>query len=156
MKYFVPSSGGESFKSDEDHGRLIVSGRDTDGRYSLLGWTVAAGSVLGEGEPRDYGPHLHRGCEETFLIQAGSLEFLIDDQVVTMTAGDFVRVPAGVKHGYQNTSGSPVTMLVTFTPGGFEELFLKYRTDQSEIKDDNFIADATNDYQSEFGLLNPE
>ena len=155
MNYVVPSTGGESFKSEDDEGRLIVSGRDTNGRYSLLEWTVAAGSVLDEGESRDYGPHLHRGCEETFLIQSGSLEFLIDDQVVTMTDGDFVRVPSGVKHGYQNISGSPVKMLVTFTPGGFEELFLKYRTDGNAIAEDNFIADATNNYQSEFGLPNP-
>jgi len=32
----------------------------------------------------DFAPHLHRGCEETFLIQSGSLEFLIGDEVVTL------------------------------------------------------------------------
>ena len=46
-----------------------------------------------------------------------------------VAAGDFVRVPAGMRHGYRNLSGAPVEMVVTFVPGGFEALFLEYRTD---------------------------
>lgn len=155
MSNFVPHSGGMRFKLDDDDARMIVSGADSDGRYSLLEWTVAAGKILAEDAPRDYGPHLHRGLEETFHIQEGSLEFLIGEEVVTMNAGDFVRVPPGVKHGYLNSSGKPVKMLVGFTPGGFEELFVRYRTDTDETKVDNFVADATRDHQSEFGLPNP-
>lgn len=155
MSHVVTASGGEHFQLGDDAARLIVSASDSDNRYSLLEWIVAAGGEFTDDDPRDYGPHLHRGCEETFLVVEGSLEFLIGDQVVEMNAGDFVRVPPGVKHGYQNTSGSPVRMLVTFTPGGFEALFLKYRTDQQEIKGAGFVADATDFYQSEFGLQNP-
>jgi mannose-6-phosphate isomerase-like protein (cupin superfamily) len=155
MSHVVPLAGGERFKLGEDDARLIVSGNDTDGRYSVIEWIVAASEKTPDKNIRDYGPHLHRRCEETFLIQEGSLEFLIDNEVVVMNAGDFVRVPPGVKHGYQNTSGSPVKMLVTFTPGGFEELFLKYRTDQNEIRGAGFVSDATRYYGSEFGLPNP-
>ena len=155
MDHFVPMTGGMRFKLDDDDARMIVSGEDTEGRYSLLEWTVAAGQIPTDHEPRDYGPHLHRGCEETFLIQEGSLEFLIGDEVVVMSAGDFVRVPPGVKHGYQNISGKPVKMLVSFTPGGFEALFVKYRTDQGTVEGKGFLYDATTDHQSEFGLPHP-
>jgi mannose-6-phosphate isomerase-like protein (cupin superfamily) len=155
MSHVIPLTGGERFKSGEDNARLIVSGNDTDGRYSILEWTIAAYAKIPDEGIRDYGVHLHRRCEETFLIQEGSLEFLVDNEVVVMNAGDFVRVPPGVKHGYQNTSGSPVKMLVTFMPGGFEELFLKYRTDQDEVKGAGFVSDATEYYGSEFGLANP-
>jgi mannose-6-phosphate isomerase-like protein (cupin superfamily) len=151
----VPKTGGVFFEAGPDRARLIVSANDTDGRYSLLEWTVAAGRRLAEGEPRDYGPHLHRRYEETFLIQSGSMEFLIGDKVVLLEQGDFVRVPPGVRHGYQNTSGKPVDMLVMFSPGGLEELFLKYRSDQAEVKGGGFISDATRYHASEFDLPNP-
>ena len=155
MVTFVPKTGGIAFQAGDDHVRLIVSADETDGRYSMLEWIVAAGERLPNGVTRDYFPHLHRGCEETFLVQSGSLEFLIGDEVVNLEAGDFVRVPAGVRHGYQNTSGKPVEMLIMFSPGGFEELFLKYRTDQPEIQGAGFVADATRFHNSEFGLPNP-
>ena len=155
MVRVVPKNMGVHFQAGEDEARLIVSADDTDGRYSLLEWTVAADKNLEESKSRDYGPHLHRQCEETFHILSGSLAFLIGDEPVVLNAGDFVRVPPGTRHGYVNVSGSPVKMLVMFSPGGFEELFLKYRSDQEEIKGDGFIADATRDHDSEFGLPNP-
>jgi len=155
MTYVTHLSGGERFLAGDDEARLIVSADDTDGRYSLLEWTVAAGQPLDDNESKDYGPHLHRRCEETFHIQEGSLEFLISEEVVTLNAGDFVRVPPGTKHGYINVSGEPVKMLVMLSPGGLEELFLKYRSDQDEIKGAGFVSDATRYHGSEFGLPNP-
>lgn len=155
MAYVVPKTGGIAFEAGEDRARLIVSADETDGRYSMLEWIVAAGEKLPEVATRDYGPHLHRWCEETLLIQSGSLELLVGDDVVTLEVGDFLRVPPGVRHGYQNTSGEPVEMLVTFSPGGLEELFLKYRTDQPETKGAGVVADATRFHSSEFGLPNP-
>ena len=155
MTYVTPLSGGERFEAGEDRARIIVSGNDTDGRYSLLEWTIAAVEKPDDTDKRDYGPHLHRRCEETFHIQKGSLEFLIGNDVVTLNEGDFVRVPPGMKHGYQNVSGNDVKMLVTFTPGGFEELFLKYRSDQENMRGEGFVSDATRYHGSEYGLPNP-
>lgn len=156
MTTVVPYSSGERFEAGDDRARLIVSGNDTDGRYSLLQWTVAAGPKLSEEDSKDYGPHLHRRTEETFHIQEGSLEFLIGNEIVTLNEGDFVRVPPGTKHGYCNVSGKPVRLLVTFTPGGLEELFVKYRSDQEEVIGAGFVSDATRYHGSEFGLPNPE
>ncbi len=151
----VLNSGGERFEDGDDRARMIVSGEETEGRYSLLEWTIAAGDQLAESEARDYGPHLHRGVEETFHIQEGSLEFLIGEEVVTLNAGDFVRVPPGTKHGYCNVSGRAVRMFVGFSPGGFESLFIKYRSDQVEMPGPGFLKDATENYDSEFGLSHP-
>lgn len=156
MTFVVPSDGGLSFEAGDDRARLIVSGDDTGGRYSLLEWTVApASSAASSGAAPDYGPHLHRRCEETFHIQEGLLEFLVGEEVRTLQAGDFVRVPPGVKHGYLNRSGAPVRMLVGFVPAGLEELFIKYRSDQPGMRGAGFVADATRFHASEFGLPNP-
>jgi quercetin dioxygenase-like cupin family protein len=155
MKTVVSKSGGVSFEDGEDRARIIVSGADTHGAYSLLEWRVAPGRRLADDETREYGPHRHRECEETFLIKSGTLEFLLEDSVIKLNEGDFVRVPRGARHGYQNTSGAPVDMLVMFVPAGLEHLFVKYRTDQPEQPEPGFIEEATRHHASEFGLPYP-
>jgi len=147
----VTAEGGLRFEDGADRGRIIVSGQDTGGRYALMEWTVAANDPAVDGEAASYGPHLHRACEETFLIRRGRLDFLLGDQVTTLGPGDFVRVPPATRHGYRNTSGEEVEMLVGFHPAGLEALFVKYRTDRPDpAPADGFIADATRLHASEF------
>jgi mannose-6-phosphate isomerase-like protein (cupin superfamily) len=155
MNFVVPKSGGVRFEDGGDRARLIVSGAETNGAYALLEWRIAPGRRMGADDVRDFGAHRHRECEETFLIMSGDLEFLIGDAVVQLGEGDFVRAPKGVRHGYQNTSGAPVTMLVSFVPAGLERLFVKYRTDQQENPGPGFVVEATRDHASEFGLPYP-
>lgn len=141
----VPAEGGLRFEDGPDRARIIVSGEDTGGVYSLMEWTVAPSDQEG------FGPHRHGTCEETFLIRSGQLEFLLGQTVTTLGPGDFVRAPAGVRHGYRNCSGAPVEMLVGFVPAGMERLFVKYRTDGAGPESgDGFIADATRLFGSEF------
>ena len=144
----VTAQAGVPFEDGADRGRILVSGADTGGRYALMEYVVAAG----DGQPaRSYGAHRHGGIDETFLVRSGSLEFLLGETVTTLKAGDFVRVPPGTRHGYANVSGEPVELLVSFHPGGFEQLFLKYRTDrEGPPEGDGFVAEATRDFASEF------
>ncbi|WP_293898936.1 cupin domain-containing protein [Phenylobacterium sp.] len=145
----VPSSGGVPFEDGDDRGRVLVFGRDTGGAYSLMEYVVAAGT--GSAGVADYGAHRHAGIEETFYVRAGSLRFLIGETIVDLAAGDFVRVPAGVRHGYVNVSGAPVELLVSFIPGGFEELFVRHRTDQDPPPaGGGFMADAIAEFGSTF------
>ncbi|HZC15960.1 MAG TPA: cupin domain-containing protein [Caulobacteraceae bacterium] len=139
-----------AFEDGPDHGRILVFGRDTGGAYGLMEWIVAPSLPV---DGRTYGAHLHAGCEETFLVRSGSLDFLLDDEVVTLGPGDFVRAPPGMRHGYANVSGAPVELLVGFHPGGLEDLFLKYRTDAAEpAEGDGFKADAERLFGSVFDL----
>lgn len=141
----VPADGGLAFEDGPDRARIIVSGEDTRGAYALMEWTVAPSDQPG------FGPHRHGACEETFLIRSGHLEFLLGDTVTTLGPGDFVRAPAGTRHGYRNSSGAPVEMLVGFVPSGMERLFVKYRTDGNGPEPgEGFIADATRLFGSEF------
>lgn len=140
-----------AFEDGPDHGRILVFGRDTDGAYGLMELTVTP-TPPGDG-PQTYGAHLHAGCEETFLVRSGRLDFLLDEQVITLGPGDFVRAPPGVRHGYANVSGAPVELLVGFHPGGLEELFLKYRSDAAEPAEGaGFLADAERLFGSVFDL----
>jgi mannose-6-phosphate isomerase-like protein (cupin superfamily) len=156
VEQVVAQNAGTQFELEGDHARLIVSGADTDGKYSLLEWVVAPEAEVSRDDPAEYGAHLHRECEETFLILSGSLDFMLGSETVVLSEGDFVRVQPGVAHGYRNSCGKPVKMLVTLLPAGLEALFFKYRSDQHEVPDEGFVAEATRRFASEFGLPGPE
>jgi quercetin dioxygenase-like cupin family protein len=149
--YAVRDGGGVAFEDGADRGRILVFGRETGGRYGLMGYLVAAREESAGRRAPQFNPHRHATIEETFLVQSGSLLFLLGEDVIELAAGDFVRAPAGIRHGYANISGRDVRLLVSFHPGGFEELFLKYRSDQHPAPAPNgFIEDATRLFASEF------
>ena len=146
----VTGSDGSWFEDGADRGRIVVRSVATEGAYSVLEWVVAP---LVEGikvANLGYDAHFHGAFEETFLVRSGALEFLIADRCVTLCAGDFVRVPKAVRHGYRNTTGGPVNLIVTFVPGGFEQLFEKYRTDGEPCTGPGFVEEAVARFESAF------
>jgi mannose-6-phosphate isomerase-like protein (cupin superfamily) len=149
--YAVRTDDGVSFEDGDDRGRILVFGRDTGGLYGLMEYRVASRAVEAATEVEVFSPHRHNTIEETFFVRRGALRFLLGAEVIELSAGDFVRVPPGIRHGYANVSGKEVDLLVSFHPGGFEELFLKYRSDQCPAPaPDGFVGDATFNFASEF------
>lgn len=140
----VDSTSGAAFEDGDDRGRVLIAGADTGGAYSLMELTVAPRGGGG------FGPHRHGAVDEVFVVRRGALELLLDHAIKTVRAGDVVRVPAGTRHGYRNISGEPVELLVWFSPGGFEQLFLRYRTDQTDVDEAGFVRDATAQFDSTF------
>jgi len=139
-----------AFEDGWDRGRVLVRARDTGGAYGLMELTVAPAKDV---EPAGYGAHLHNGCEETFLVQSGRLEFLLGDEVLSLGPGDFVRAPPGMRHGYANRSGAQVELIVSFHPGGLEELFLTHSSaGRAAPSDEAFKADAERLFGSAFDL----
>jgi mannose-6-phosphate isomerase-like protein (cupin superfamily) len=54
--------------------------------------------------PPGSGPRLHKHpYEEVFLVQEGSVTFTTGDEVVEVSGGQVVVVPAGVAHKFVNT-----------------------------------------------------
>jgi len=138
-----------AFADGLDRARVLVFAADTGGVYGLMEWTVAPAAAPGGG----HGAHRHRGCEETFYVRDGTLEFLLGEAIVTLRAGDFVRAPAGVRHGYANRTDRPVELLISFHPGGLESLLHKYRSDGGDpAGETGFMAEAAALFGSEFGL----
>ena len=147
----VRASDGVSFEDGGDRGRILVFGHETGGRYGLMEYLVSGDQAVASDAATNFYPHRHNAIEETFLLRRGHLRFLLGDDVIELGPGDFVRVPPGVRHGYANVSGEEVDLLVSFHPGGFEELFLKHRSDQHPAPPPNgFIEDATLLFASEF------
>lgn len=59
--------------------------------------TQIAMSRLNDGEQVEV--HVHETMEEHFIIEDGIIEFVIDDAIITVNAGTYLMVPAGIKHG---------------------------------------------------------
>jgi mannose-6-phosphate isomerase-like protein (cupin superfamily) len=147
----VRAGDGVAFEDGADRGRVLVFGHQTGGRYSLMEYVVAARPASDAVTASNYGPHLHRDIEETFLVRRGSLRFLLGEAVFDLGEGDFVRVPPGKRHGFVNVSGEAVELLVSFHPGGFEELFVTHRSDQDPPPSaTGFMDEAVRLFSSEF------
>jgi quercetin dioxygenase-like cupin family protein len=78
-------------------------------------------------DPGQFVPvHIHPTQDEFILVQEGELDLKLDGQWVKAKAGDLVRMPRGIPHGYFNKSDKPTRALFWVSPAGMlEELFKK-------------------------------
>ena len=78
-------------------------------------------------EPGQFVPvHVHPTQEEFILGQEGELDLKLDGEWVKAKAGDLVRMPRGIPHGYFNKSDKPARALFWVSPARMlEELFNK-------------------------------
>lgn len=93
---------------------VLVSGRDTAGRYTLIDMLVPQGG----GPP----PHRH-DFEEMFTVLEGEIEVTFRGETTTVRAGQTVNVPANAPHRFTNAAPGPARLLCMCTPAGQEEFF---------------------------------
>lgn len=88
-------------------------------------------------EPGQFVPvHIHPTQEEFILVQEGVLSLKLDGVWLDAKAGDLVRMPRGVPHGYFNKSDKPARALFWVSPARkLEALFEKLHnlTDPNEV-----------------------
>lgn len=88
-------------------------------------------------DPGQFVPvHVHPTQDEFILVQEGELDLKLDGEWLKAKAGDLVRMPMGVPHGYFNKSDKPCRALFWVSPAGkLKELFdeLHEMTDTDEV-----------------------
>ncbi len=94
---------------------FLATGEETDNKYALIDSTVFPGG----GPP----PHKHSREVESFYILQGEITFQVAEEVVKASAGDFLQVPIGVVHRFQNETENVGRMLILLAPAGLEKLF---------------------------------
>lgn len=68
-------------------------------------------------------PNKHAGETEAFFILDGTVDFMLEGQVTTATAGDYVPIPDGAVHAFTATGDTPARLLILNAPGRMHELF---------------------------------
>lgn len=78
-------------------------------------------------DPGQFVPvHIHPTQDEFILVQEGRLDLKLDGQWFQAHAGDLVRMPKGIPHGYFNKSDAPARALFWVSPARkLEALFQK-------------------------------
>ena len=88
-------------------------------------------------DPGQFVPvHIHPAQDEFILVQKGELSLKLDGVWSVAKAGDLVRMPRGIPHGYFNKSDKPARALFWVSPpGNLEDLFkaLNGLTDVPEV-----------------------
>ena len=73
-------------------------------------------------EPGQFVPvHVHPTQDEFILVQEGELDLKLDGKWTKAKAGDLVRMPRGIPHGYFNKSDKPARALFWVSPAGMLE-----------------------------------
>jgi len=57
----------------------------------------------------------------SFFILVGKVRMFSGERLIDAAAGDFLFVPEGGVHGFQNESDEPSSMLILFAPGAPRE-----------------------------------
>lgn len=60
--------------------------------------------------------HVHDSGDEGFVVLSGELDVTVGSDVMRLTSGEFVVVPAGTAHTFATVGDSPVSILVAMTP----------------------------------------
>ena len=73
------------------------------------------------------GPPLHKHLhqEEYFYLISGEVRFAVGDQRLTLRAGDSILGPRGIPHTFAAVEGKPSRLLISFSPAGKMEEFLR-------------------------------
>lgn len=109
----VPPGSGRHYPCGPMHSVFLADGAETGNRYSVSLWYV---------DPHQPGPgaHSHELNDEIFFVIEGTMAFRTGDRWIDVTAGTFLRIPAGVTHDFANRTGARAGVLNVFIPGGFE------------------------------------
>jgi mannose-6-phosphate isomerase-like protein (cupin superfamily) len=88
---------------------LLADAGETEGALTSNRSLFEVGSA---GAP----PHFHSGASELFFVLDGSLDVLLDKEIVTVTTHDLLVVPAGMPHAFAPSKERSADVLFVYTP----------------------------------------
>ena len=94
---------------------FVITGEQTGGRFTQ--WIET--TPPGVGPP----PHYHTREDENFFVIEGSVEFFHAGVWTAAAPGTVVFMPKGEVHAFRNVGTTPLKMLITTVPSGFEIFF---------------------------------
>ena len=112
---YVPSGTSPAYWGPGDQIRFLITGEETGGAFFMAEVSVPPGG----GPP----PHVHHREDESFHVLQGTLTIQAGGKTLKASPGDFVHLPRGMVHSFQNTGKVDAKFLVVVTPAGLEKFF---------------------------------
>jgi quercetin dioxygenase-like cupin family protein len=112
---YVPAGTGQTYRSPIDEITFLITGEQTGGAFFMAAVSVPPGGA----NP----PHIHHREEESFYLQQGALTIQVGGKTLNASAGDFIRLPRGVVHSFENTGNVDAKVLLGVAPAGLEKFF---------------------------------
>ena len=112
---YVPAGTGPAYWGPGDQITFLITGQETGGAFFMAEVSVPPGG----GPP----PHVHHREEESFHLLQGTLTIQAGEKTLKASPGDFVHLPRGMVHSFQNTGDVDAKFLVLVTPAGLEKFF---------------------------------
>lgn len=142
---------------------VLKTGADTGGKSLDLHW-----ELLPQCNMKDPLVHVHPHAIETYEVLEGEMEFFVKDKWIKARKGDYVEVPAGVRHAFRNPTENTVKVFNTHQPAlrmenYFEDVckVLDKVTDQRRkdfkmnLKSMLYMSVLMNNYRQEIIAKNP-
>ena len=111
----APPGTGKIIHAFGDEIEFVLTGKETGER--LTQWIET--TQPGGGPP----PHFHTLEDESFYVIEGSAEFFRDRKWTAVSPGTVVFMPKNETHAFRNSGTTPLKMLITTMPSGFENFF---------------------------------
>ena len=107
---------GRVIEFPDEVSEVVATPATTGDRYRVIGTTPPGGGIGLNG----FGPHRHPGLIEVFHCVSGNMTVRVGNELVDLSPGGVVEVPAGTVHGFINTGIEPLVAevdLVFTSPG---------------------------------------
>jgi quercetin dioxygenase-like cupin family protein len=115
LAFHRPADTGPSYWGPGDRYTFLVTGAQNNGAYFIMEGIIPSGG----GPPL----HIHHREEESFYLLEGTLEITLGENKINAATGDFVQIPRGTVHRFQNVGSTAARMLLFFSPAGMEKYF---------------------------------
>jgi len=117
-----------------------MSGRETDGAYSVLEFHLDPGRLIP--------PHAHRREHEVSYVLEGEIGVRIASAELTATQGCMVVKRPQVTHAWWNATGHPARVLEVISPAGFEHYFRELAEIHAStgLREPQLVADLQDRY----------
>lgn len=112
----IDVSEGQEFLIAGGNYRIIISGKQTDGKFAVIEMSVPPGAGPN--------PHSHANFTESFYVLEGEVAFKSESGNYIAKKGSFINIPeGGMIHGFKNVSNIPAKLLCTVIPAGLDDFF---------------------------------
>lgn len=77
-------------------------------------------------------PHHHEKLSETFFVLEGSMEFIVNNEIILVAQGESIDLPPNTLHTFRNPEQTPCRWLNIHSPKGFLSFFQEFGVDAND------------------------